>query len=150
MKTPSRLQLLPSLVAVVLGSVVAGHSPASAASAELFKSPSGNINCAYFPPPIVKAAMVTCEVSTFSGKAAPRPDDCDLDWVASATVDRSGKVSTWSCQGDTIAGANTKVIAYGSTWSKDVFKCVSSVAGMRCTHKNGHGFSINRTAVTKF
>jgi hypothetical protein len=151
MTTISRLQFaLPLLVAAVLGSVSVGGSPASAASSELFKSPSGNINCAYFPPPIAKVAVVTCEVSTFSGKAAPRPDDCDLDWVASATVGRTGKVSAWSCQGDTIAGANTKAIAYGATWSKDGFTCVSSAAGMRCSAKNGHGFSVSKTAVTKF
>ncbi len=137
-------------LALVLGAFPLRSVAASAASAELFKSPSGNINCAYFPPPIVKTAVVTCDVSTFSGKGAPRPDDCDLDWVASATVDRTGRVTTWSCQGDTIAGANTKAIAYGSTWSKEGFKCASSAAGMRCTAKNGHGFSVSRTTVTKF
>jgi hypothetical protein len=150
MKTRSRLPHLAVVVAFVMCSLVLGGTDASASSEELFKSPSGKINCGYFPAGFGEVASVSCEVSSYYGKVAPRPKDCDVDWVASGFIDKKGKVSTWGCQGDTIAGIDTKVIAYGTTWSKDGFKCASSTAGMRCTHKNGRGFSVSRSAVTKF
>ena len=123
---------------------------ADAASMEVFKTPSGNISCAYIPPPISTSAVMTCEVRSYSGKVATRPKDCDLDWVPTATVDKFGKVSTWSCQGDTLSSPDANALAYGATWKRGVFTCVSSISGVRCSHKNGHGFTVSRSAIAKF
>ena len=142
---------LPVLLGAALWLVPGrGASANAAGQIELFKSPSGNINCGYLPSEVSNPPVVTCEVSAYNGKIAPRPDDCDVDWVASGSVNAKGKVRIWSCQGDTIASPNSKVIAYGATWTKGVFACSSSASGMRCTHKNGQGFSLSSRAVSKF
>lgn len=136
---------------------VAASKPAAgdAQRPYLFRSPSGNINCAYFPADgdSFDVAIVSCEVLRFTGKAPKPPVDCDLDWVASATVraDRS-RASLWSCQGDTIAGGpGTPTLAYGASVTRGPFRCSSSTAGIRCENTaSRRGFSLSSKSVTGF
>ncbi len=121
----------------------------------LFRSPSGNVNCAYFPADgdIFMSATLTCEVLRYTGTVPRRPADCDLDWVASASMTATSKAaSLWSCQGDTIAGGpDTPVLAYGKSVTRGPFKCTSSTSGIRCERTRSRiGFSVGSKAVTRF
>jgi hypothetical protein len=132
--------------------------PAAASSSDrpyLFRSPTGNINCAYFPADgdVFPVATVSCEVLRFTGTPAKRPNDCDLDGVASATLTaRNAPAALWSCQGDTIAGGpDTPTLAYGKSITRNVFRCSSSSAGIRCDNiVTKRGFQVSSRSVTRF
>lgn len=149
----------PVLVVLALGlgpGPVASAVPvASAGGITLFRSPSGNINCAYFEADgdIFPVAQVTCEVMRFVGTAPRRPASCELDWVPSASLTADARPARlFSCQGDTIAGGpGTPVLAYGRTASFGPFRCSSSTSGVRCElPRSGRGFEVGSRAIRRF
>jgi uncharacterized protein DUF6636 len=132
---------------VVLG--LFGSSAAIAASSGAFRTPSGNIVCAYSFDS--SPAYVSCGIK--SG-LKPRPSraierDCRFLGYQGNRIDLQspGRAQPVPCAGDTgpFAYVNTKhVLAYGETLHGGGIRCTSRRAGLTCRNVQGHGFFMSR------
>jgi hypothetical protein len=101
-----------------------------------FRTPSKNIACGYLTAP----AFLRCDV--LSG-LKPRPARrCELDWTG-ISMAPTGR-ATPTCAGDTVYQRGAPILAYGRTWRRGGFTCVSRRTGLRCTNRSGHGFVLAR------
>ena len=114
-----------------------------------FQSPTGNVHCLLYTEP-GETHFATCELREFSGKIPKRPADCDLDWVPGASVDARGRVSVFSCQGDTNQSPDNKKLSYGKSVKSGVFTCTSAVTGVTCKVKSGRGFLVSRSVIKAY
>jgi len=123
-------------LALILAGTTASTSP------EFFRSPTGNIGCAY------AAGELRCDVRDGVKPLPPAPKSCDYDWGQGFWLHETGKASI-VCAGDTALG-NGKVLPYGQTWKRDGLSCASSSDGFRCKNAAGHGFFISRGSAYRF
>jgi hypothetical protein len=119
-----------------------------AGALETFQSPTGNIHCLISDGP-QPTPIASCEVRQYAGPVPPRPADCELDWVAGASIDAKGHVRLFSCQGDTNVDHGNKTLAYGSAITHGGVTCSASPAGVVCKAKSGRGFLVSRAAIKK-
>jgi hypothetical protein len=130
------------VVLALLGLVVGGGSALGASGAETFRTPSGNIYCAYehysFAP-----IDLRCEIRTGVKPLPPKPRTCDADWGAGYSMRQTGLAHVL-CISDTIYDPKAKVLAYGRTWHGGGFTCTSQTTGLRCMNARGHGFFLSR------
>ena len=131
-----RLRLL--LAASVLSLAWAGPA-AAAGPIETFRTPSGNIRCAFVADP----GYVRCEIGTLLRPRPPRPSFCDVDWAYGLELGRRSKGRVL-CAGDTVFDPDARVLRYGSAFRRDGFRCVSRRDGLRCTSPSAHGFFLSR------
>lgn len=124
---------MPSLVSIVAAFVLA---PAQAPAVELFRTPSGNIGCAY----AARAATLRCDI--LSGLRPQPRGRCALDWTG-LTLTVTGRAKP-QCAGDTVASRAARVVRYGTTWRRHGLLCRSLTTGLRCTNRAGHGFVLAR------
>ena len=61
----------------------------------------------------------------------------------------TGRVGV-TCHGDTDILPNSRVLPYGSRWSKGGFECWSRQTGLRCENRGGHGFYLSRRRSYRF
>lgn len=123
----------PAAIAALalLTSAVAG-----AATLESFRMPSRNVGCLYSTAP----AGLRCDI--LSGlKPEPRRK-CELDWTG-FYLSPNGRAAP-NCAGDTVYDRRAPVLAYGRTWHRGAFTCVSKATGLRCRNRAGHGFVLAR------
>jgi hypothetical protein len=136
-----RLAVLAAL-AVAAGLAV----PASARTVAFvsFRTPSKNIYCAYSSG-LGAPAFLRCDIRS-KLRPAPRPHSC-VEGVYGESV---GMTKTGSahvlCISDTTYNPAARVLAYGTSWSRDGFRCVSRSTGLTCTSSRGHGFFLSRTS----
>jgi len=135
---------------VVLGAAaVAVSSPCSSAGAApvsdfmQFRTPSGNIGCAY------QGRSLRCDIRSGIPHPPPRPKNCDLDWGGGYHLNETGS-ATVMCAGDTAIEPSSKVIPYGTTWHRGAFRCSSQLAGLRCTNASRHGFFLSKDPAYTF
>ncbi len=108
--------------AVAVAGAGAGADQATARTTDLWRSPSGNIRCAY-----VDQTGVGCYTRHNQRWAFLRSFGNSAVGYSSNTLP---------------AG---RVLYYGQTWRRSSFRCRSSTAGMRCwSTYTGHGFFISR------
>lgn len=138
------------LVLLTLGSALA-FSPSGPAHAELdvFQSPSKGIACMYDDGEPDLKANLTCEVSGYIGALPARPKDCELDWESRATIFATGRAGIGACAGDTLMSPDARILAYGTTYKRGPFTCLSTTAGMRCKNRSGVGFQISKRAIIR-
>lgn len=105
-----------------------------------FRTPSGNIACG------ISNENVSCEIADHTWRLPPKPEDCELDWVAGAHFGIADGVQIGLCQSDTVRGA-TRVLAYGTGVQVDEFACISEQAGVTCRDGGTGGFFLSRAAV---
>jgi|GEM_PF-3469841 len=119
-----RLVALAATAACAAGLAFAGGATdrASAATVDLWRSPSGNIRCAY-----VAQSGVACYTR------------------------HNGRVAVLRSFGNSAVGFTNRglpagrVLHYGQTWRRSTFRCQSRRDGMRCRSTyTGHGFHISR------
>jgi hypothetical protein len=122
---------LVSLALLAVGPVGAG-----ATAPRMFRTPSGNIGCAYY-------GSLRCDLRQMDNAPAPRPKRCDLDYGDAFGLSRHGKPGR-ICHGDTAIDPNAKTIAYGKQWKRGGITCTSRVSGLTCTNADGHGFTLRR------
>jgi hypothetical protein len=135
------------LVALVLAAVaVPGASAAS--GIDTFRTPSGNILCAYLHISGVDVSL-RCDILSGLKPRPPRPRGCDLDYGGSVGLRPTGRTQVL-CVSDTPTTPQAKVIAYGRTWRGGPFTCSSKVAGLRCSNRTGHGFFLSRQRWSQF
>ena len=133
-------------LAIVLGAaafVLATGVASAASGADPFRTPSGNILCAYehydFAP-----FDLRCEIRSKVRPLPPRPSSCgDAAWGEGYSMRRTGRAYVL-CISDTIYDPKAKVLQYGTTWRGGGFTCSSSAKGLRCTNQSAHGFFLSR------
>jgi hypothetical protein len=131
--------------ALALGAIAtltATGAALAASGAETFRTPSGNIYCAYehysFAP-----IDLRCEIRSDIKPLPPRPRACNADWGAGYAMRQTGRPYVL-CISDTIYDAKARVFPYGTTWRGGAFSCSSKTTGLRCTNRSGHGFFLSR------
>ena len=125
----------------MLAVVVAGAAHA-AGGVDTFRTPSGNIGCAYLhlsSQPVV----LRCDIRSGVRPLPPRPKSCSLDWGVGYVMQQRGRAHVL-CASDTVADPKAKVLAYGQTRHLGVFVCTSTRAGLRCANATGNGFFLSR------
>ena len=115
----------------------------AASGADPFRTPSGNIYCAYehysFAP-----VDLRCEIRSGVKPLPPRPQTCgDADWGGGYAMRPTGRAHVL-CITDTIYDPRAKVVGYGTIWRGGGFTCSSRTTGLRCTNRSGHGFFLSR------
>jgi len=131
-----------NLIAAIIASLLTAATAAQAGDGFIyFKTPSGNIHCAYYD--VGDGPEVRCDLRNFTS-SLKRPADCDLDWgYAFAVGAKSGKGAVL-CAGDTVISPEAKILGYGKTFSEGALTCLSETGGLACKNKRGHGFSLSR------
>ena len=93
--------------------------------------------------------VAACELLAFTGTAPRKPADCDLDWVAGASVDVRGNVALFACQGDTIQDPEAPKLDYGKSIRRGAITCSSATTGITCRTQAGRGFLVSRAVIRK-
>ena len=130
---------------------VPGPAVAAQAKAELefLQMPSGNIGCLYAPAP-PNAASLRCDIRSGLKPKLVRPASCDQEWGDSVTLGPMGRTELF-CHGDTVLGSpETKVLRYGTTWTRGPFTCTSHATGLTCKNAAGHGFFMSAQSWRRF
>lgn len=118
------IRAVATIAACAVGVAVAaaGAEQASAASTDLWRSPTGNIRCAY-----VDQTGVGCYTRHNGRWAVLRSFGNSAVFYDSRTLP---------------AG---RILRYGAVWRRSTFRCQSRTDGMRCwSTYTGHGFHISR------
>jgi hypothetical protein len=130
---------------------VAALALAGSAAADLaipFRTPSGNIGC-YYTSNRTLSASLRCDIRTGLKPKPARPAGCALDWGDSYELAPAGRARL-TCHGDTAIDPTSKVVRYGTRWSRGGFTCTSRKAGLRCSNRSGHGFFLSRARSYRF
>ena len=135
------------LRAVLIAALVTGPwvcAPVASADLSGFTSPSGNIGC------ITADDGVRCDIQERDWSPPPRPADCPSETGYGQGIDLpvSG-LPEFVCAGDTTLNSGP-VLPYGHSTSAAGLTCASSPAGMTCTNRDSHGFTISRQAYRLF
>ncbi len=137
----------------VLGLVLVAAAlaiPADASTLLFFRTPSGNIGCAYSAGlPGAQAPTLRCDIRSGLVPRPPRPAGCPLDWGDSLAIRSTGR-ATGVCHGDTAIDSRAPVLRYGRTWKRGGLACSSRTTGLRCTNSSEHGFFLSRERSTIF
>jgi len=109
---------------------------------EFFRTPSGNIGCAYarFEG---EPASLRCDIGSGLVPLPPRPAGCDLDWGFGYTMGVRGPARVL-CAGDTARDPRAPVVAYGETWRRGGFACRSRTVWLIYRNASGRGFQLSR------
>jgi hypothetical protein len=132
-----RLALATAFALAIAGG--AGATPGIA----LFRTPSGNIGCVYSAAGYGEPASLRCDIRSGLVPKPAKPRGCDLDYGDSYGLDKHGR-PTVTCHGDTALDPRAKVLAYGTVWGRDGFRCSSRPTGLRCSNLSRHGFFLSR------
>jgi hypothetical protein len=136
MRNPSTLRLAFAVLALTAA------GPAAADGEYYFRTPSGNIHCGYFDfdgPPYLR-----CDISEYTPTAAPRPEDCDLDWGGAFEIDAVDQTGSLVCHGDTVVSPDAVPLDYGENFARGGISCLSEKKGLTCENELGHGFFLSR------
>jgi hypothetical protein len=123
-------------------------SPAAADLAIPFRTPSGNIGCYYTSTRGLRSAL-RCDIRSGLKPSPPRPKSCALDWGDSYTLAPTGRTRL-TCHGDTAIDPTSRVLRYGTRWSRGGFTCTSRKSGLRCSNRSRHGFLLSRARSYRF
>jgi hypothetical protein len=99
-----------------------------------FKMPSRNVGCTFY------GGTLRCDI--LSGLVPEPTGACPNDWVG--LVITTGGAAEPQCAGDTVYDRHAPTLGYGNTWKRGGITCTSSEAGLRCSNKAGHAFTLAR------
>jgi hypothetical protein len=120
--------------------------PASAsAKFVFFQAPSHNIGCVFSSSP----AYLRCDIRSGLKPPPSKPKGCTVDWTGGYQVGPSGRAHK-VCAGDTVLSRDARVVRYGTTWRRGPFTCKSSLSGLLCKNRSGHGFFLSRRHSYRF
>lgn len=139
---------LPSALVVVLvvTATLLAASAASGSTVIQFRTPTGNIGCAYSAGLTgAEAPTVRCDIRSRLHPEPARPARCPLDYGDSIEVSRVGR-AILVCHGDTAIDPGSRVLAYGSVFRRGGISCTSRAVGLTCSNRRGHGFFLSRQA----
>jgi hypothetical protein len=136
------LRIVVPVLAVLSGTTLAK------AEAVFFKTPSGNIHCAY--DDYEGTPFIRCDISSYTPTAAPRPADCDLDWGGAFAIAADSTSGIMVCHGDTVMSPDALTLAYGDRFERQGIICISEEKGLTCRNEKGHGFFLSRASQRVF
>jgi hypothetical protein len=138
------LRMRTVLAVVVLGIVLVAPLPVDAANPVQFRSPTGNIGCAYFN------SQLRCDVRDGLVPKPPRPAGCPsfTDYGQGLNLSARGTARV-VCAGDTALGAQA-VMPYDTTWHRGSISCTMRTTGLTCRNASGHGFHVARGTWRRF
>jgi hypothetical protein len=129
----------------------AAPKPAPSAKQGFFGTPSGNIDCDYSVGlSDIADDFVSCGVRSGLVPPEPRPaTGCgrDSDYAGNVVfLAGAGGARPVPCLGDCgpLCYAHPPVLGYGQSWNGNAVTCASSLAGLTCRNKSGHGFFLSR------
>jgi hypothetical protein len=128
---------------------------ASALTIGNFKTPSGNIVCAYVVGPNPSfgpgfKASVFCGIKSGLNPPSPRKTCRDGDRVSDRIyLAETGRPGVSSCAGDPgpfVGQESARVLGYGKSWydRRSGLRCTSAMTGLTCRNRSGHGFFLSR------
>jgi hypothetical protein len=124
-------------ICIVLLLAPASRAAGSELRIPMFKTPSGNIVCAYYN------RSVRCDIRSGLSPKPARPRGCpsytDFGQGLNLGPRRAGVV----CAGDTVLGG-APVLAYGRAWRRGPITCRSRITGLTCKNTLRHGFFLSR------
>jgi len=124
-------------ILVLVATVVSATALAGQQTFVRFQLPSKNISCGYLAGS--GSTVLRCDIR--SGlKPEPR-GTCELDWTGISMGRGSARPT---CAGDTVADPKAPILAYGQTWRRGPFACLSSRIGLSCANRAGYGFFLSR------
>jgi hypothetical protein len=133
-------------LAVLIAAVAA--APVLSASAQpsfvlySFRTPSKNIYCLYNSADSATPAFLRCDIRSHLHPAPPHR--CvEGEYGASVGMTKTGAAHVL-CISDTTYNARAHVLAYGTSWTRDGFRCTSRAVGLTCTNARSHGFFLSR------
>jgi hypothetical protein len=136
-KGHSRFGLI-GMVGLLLALAPSSHAVAAGLQIRKFRTPSGNIICAYYN------RSLRCDIRSELVPKPSRPPRCPsyTDFGQGLTLGprRAGVV----CAGDTLLGETAPALAYGRVWRRGPLTCRSRVSGLTCKNTLGHGFFLSR------
>jgi hypothetical protein len=136
------------LVVAILVAASTGAAQAKGPVFVTFLTRSGNIGCGYSSG--MGPRSLRCDIASGLKPRPARPKGCvHLNWGDSYTMNARGRVAI-TCHGDTAIIKGSTVIAYGETWSRGGFVCLSRSIGLRCKNRSGHGFFLSREHSYRF
>jgi serine/threonine-protein kinase len=107
-----------------------------------FRTPSAAIGCA-------SGSELRCDIRSGLRPRPAKPPSCKLDWGFGYSLQATGSAAP-VCAGDTVIDPSARAVAYGTTWRRGGFSCLSKVTGLRCTNRDGHGFFLSRARSFRF
>ena len=133
-----------ALVAVgLLALASAGAASARTATLISFRTPSKNIYCLYSSAGPLGPAALRCDIRSHLHPAPPAHSCVEGVYGESVSMTRTSAAHV-NCISDTTYNPKAGVLAYGTSWSRDGFRCVSRSVGLTCTNQRGHGFFLSR------
>jgi len=140
--------LLMVAFALAVATVSSGAAHAKGPTFVTFLTPSGNIGCGYTTGSPMRS--LRCDIASGLKPRPHRPKNCaHLAWGDSYFMNVNGRVGL-TCHGDTVIIKGSKVIAYGTTWSRGGFVCWSGTTGLRCRNASRHGWFLSRQHSYRF
>lgn len=140
---------------LVLSITDVGWTAQAAADEQYFKSPSGNINCAYFSKSRGIGANVSCYIDNFvptlkksvrqSKEEIEALGRCAPAGMSAFKIEADSKTADVWCPTDTVKTEKSAVLQYGENWKAEGFVCFSRTSGIECKNSLGHGFSLSRS-----
>jgi hypothetical protein len=131
------------LLAVVVAALGLAAPAANAEPNPFFRTPSKNIYCGYGSP------WVRCDISSGLKPKPQKPAGCDFDWGQTYLLSGTGRARL-GCVSDSVFSPTSRVLKYGTRWSRGGITCVSKATGLRCANRSGHGFFMSRQRSYRF
>jgi hypothetical protein len=108
-----------------------------------FRTPSKNIYCLYNSADSTSPAYLRCDIRSHLHPAPAARKCVEGVYGESVGMTKTGPARVL-CISDTTYNPGARVLAYGTTWSRDGFRCASRSTGLTCTNSRGHGFFLSR------
>ena len=130
------------VVALAAAALAMGAPASAATSSAFFRTPSGNIYCAYF-------GSLRCDIRSGLVPKPAKPPGCDFDWGQTYELRPTGAARV-GCVSDSVFTPSARVLRYGTRWTRGGIACVSRTSGLRCTNVSGRGFFLSRAHSFRF
>jgi hypothetical protein len=142
--------LISSAVAVVIAAVAMSSSASGSPGVRNvagFRSPSGNIHCYYdlkAYAPNGSQPLLTCGLRHANYAMRLQRRCLAGDWHGFGL--RSNAKPTLFCSGNPNFSIHPvyTTLAYGKSWTRGQFTCISRITGTTCRNAGGHGLFISR------
>lgn len=131
-------------LALIAATVVTLGSSAIA-SAEDFRSPSGNITC------WIDTRFARCDIDEHDWKPPPKPASCQLAYGFGLSVGKRGR-GDFVCAGGTAGDpSRARTLPYGKSIRRGRYRCTSRRSGIGCVNRRTrHGFKLSKGAAVRF
>ena len=137
---------LAATLTLVVAALLALPAAASAADFVFFKTPSGNIGCAFID---FHGRSLRCDLREITNRPPPRPASCEFDYGQAFGLTPRGRAHRL-CVSDSVMDPSARTVRYGHGIRRFGIRCTSRRSGLRCVNRRAHGFALSRDAQRLF